>query len=115
MKNEYGIQLYSIRDLTSENLASALEIVADAGYKSVEFAGFFSHASDEVRLMLDKLNLSAIGSHIKWTELAPDKIYELMEYHEAIGCKNLIIPAFDNKEETLEKMIECINFAEPIL
>ena len=36
----YGLQLYSVRDLTKESLEEAIEKVAKFGYKNVEFAGF---------------------------------------------------------------------------
>ena len=38
---EYGIQMYSVRDITEKDLEGALYQVADLGYKFVEFAGFF--------------------------------------------------------------------------
>ena len=37
---KYGIQRYSVRDITKEDLDGALGKVAAMGYKSVEFAGF---------------------------------------------------------------------------
>ena len=115
MKNEYGVQLYSVRDVSSVNLDSALKVAANAGYKYVEFAGFFSHTADEVKLMLDKYGLKPAGAHIGWTSFAPENLDELIEYHSAIGNKNVVIPAFDCKEETLEKLISYVNQAEPKL
>ena len=38
---EYGIQMYSLRDITDKDLAGAFKAVADMGYKTVETAGFF--------------------------------------------------------------------------
>ena len=35
MKNKYGLQLYSIRDITKNDLASSLERVAALGYDFV--------------------------------------------------------------------------------
>ena len=51
---EYGIQLYSVRDLSSKSLDEALRQVAEIGYRFVEFAGFFDHTADEVAEMLHK-------------------------------------------------------------
>ena len=35
----YGIQMYSLRDITGADLDGALKAVAEMGYKTVEFAG----------------------------------------------------------------------------
>ena len=35
---DYGIQMYSLRDLAQVDLKAALKKVADIGYKTVEFA-----------------------------------------------------------------------------
>ena len=51
---EYGIQLYSVRDLTEKNLDDALRQVSALGYRFVEFAGFFGHSAEDVRAMLEK-------------------------------------------------------------
>ena len=46
---EYGLQLYSVRDITKENLKDALRQVAEMGYTYVEFAGFFGHGKKYFR------------------------------------------------------------------
>ena len=60
---EYGIQMYSLRDITDKDLDGALRAVAEMGYKTVEFAGFFGHSAEEVRAMLDKYGLVCSGNH----------------------------------------------------
>ena len=37
MKQNYGLQLYSIRDITDKDLGASLERVAALGYSFVEF------------------------------------------------------------------------------
>ena len=46
---EYGLQLYSVRDITQKGLQSAMQKVADLGYTSVEFAGFCGNSAPEDR------------------------------------------------------------------
>lgn len=36
---EYGIQMYSVRDVAQEDFQKALQTVAELGYRYVEFAG----------------------------------------------------------------------------
>ena len=43
---EYGLQLFSVRDLAEKNLDEALRQVSALGYKFVEFAGFFGHSAE---------------------------------------------------------------------
>ena len=40
---EYGIQMFSVRDIAEKDLHAALRKVAELGYRYVEFAGFFDH------------------------------------------------------------------------
>ena len=56
---EYGIQMYSVRDITEKNMDGALKALAEMGYKFVEFAGFFGIPADEIKAMLDKYGLNA--------------------------------------------------------
>lgn len=46
---EYGLQLYSVRDITASDLEGTLKQVAELGYKFVEFAGFFGHSAETVK------------------------------------------------------------------
>ena len=113
---EYGLQLYSVRDITKENLDLALGKVAALGYKYVEFAGFFGHTAEEVRAMLDKHGLKISGTHSPWTDLTPDKIFETVAYHKALGNPDYIVPWADlSTLEKIEEFAAVMNFAEPIL
>ena len=56
---KYGLQLFSVRDVTEKDLEGALKAVAEMGYSFVEFAGFFGHSAEEVKGWLDKYGLTA--------------------------------------------------------
>jgi sugar phosphate isomerase/epimerase len=91
---EYGIQMYSLRDITGKDLDGALAAVSKIGYKFVEFAGFFGHSAEDVRAMLDKYGLEVSGTHTGWQEVAYH--YEdTVRYHKTIGNKNIIVPGAD--------------------
>jgi sugar phosphate isomerase/epimerase len=59
-----GIQLYSVRDRASKDLAGTLEGLAKIGYAEVETAGYYGHAASEVRELLDRNHLKAPSAHI---------------------------------------------------
>src|SRR6187402_2971023 len=48
-----GLQLYTLRDMMKQSVPRTLEAVAEAGYKEVEFAGYFDRTSRQIRQLLD--------------------------------------------------------------
>ena len=90
----YGIQMYSLRDITGQDLEGALKAVAEMGYKTVEFAGFFGHSAEDIAAMLKKYGLTCSGTHSGIGELLND-FEGTMKYHQTIGNKHYIIPGHD--------------------
>ena len=108
-KRPYSIQLYSLRDTTSKDLAGTLEKVSALGYKAVEFAGFFGHSADEINEMLKKNNLIVSGTHSSYTDLL-NRYDETVAYHKAIGNSFYIIPGTDlSTQQKLDEFIENAN------
>ena len=56
--NKIGLQLYTLRKEMGKDFTGTLEKVAAAGYKEVEFAGYFDRKPQEVKATLDKLGLT---------------------------------------------------------
>lgn len=112
---DYGIQMYSVRDITEQDLSGALKKVAQIGYKMVEFAGFFGHSAEEVKAMLDKNGLAVSGTHSSLDDLVND-FEGTVKYHKAIENTNYIIPGapVQTKEE-LDDTIEKLNKYQPML
>ena len=116
MKIEYGIQMFSIRDLAQKDLETALKTVAELGYKYIEFAGFHGNAAEDVAAWLKKYDLIVSGTHTGWKELTPETLAETIAYHKIIGNDTIIIPGFDQSSlENLNAVIDTINYAQPIL
>lgn len=112
---QYGLQMYSVRDLTEKNLALALQKVAEIGYKRVEFAGFFGHSAEEVTAMLERYGLAVSGTHSSLDDLEKD-FEGTVKYHKAIGNKNYILPAAPaSTKEELDDTIAKINKYQPML
>lgn len=112
---EYGLQLYSIRDITGNDLEGALKQVAELGYKFVEFAGFFGHSAETVKGWLDKYGLKVSGTHTGLNELVND-LEGTIAYHKAIGNKNIIIPGHDLSDQAkIDDFVEKVNKIQPIL
>lgn len=88
---EYGLQLYSVRDITKDDFAGALKQVAEMGYKFVEPAGFFGHTAEEFNAMLKEYDLKLSGTHSSLKDL-DENFAETVKFHQVIGNKNYIIP-----------------------
>lgn len=110
---KYGIQMYSLRDITGQDLDGALKAVAEMGYKTVEFAGFFGHSAEDVAAMLKKYDLECAGTHSGIGDLLND-FEGTMKYHQTIGNKLYIIPGHDlSTAEKLDTFIAQCNELAP--
>lgn len=106
---EYGIQMYSVRDITEKNMDGALKALAEMGYKNVEFAGFFGIPAEEIAGMLEKYGLKVSGTHTGLNEIV-DHYEETLAYHKAIGNKRIIVPGHDlSTKEKLDDFIDKMN------
>ncbi len=109
----YGLQMYSLRDITGENMALALSETAKMGYEFVEFAGFGGHTAEEIKAMLTENGLTAAGTHTGLGSLDEDNIEATIEYHKAIGCDNIIVPGADlSTKENIDIFLDRMNYAE---
>ena len=112
---DYGIQMYSVRDITKDNMEGALKALAEMGYKNVEFAGFFGIPAETIKGWLDKYGLRASGTHTGWNLLADD-FEGTVAYHKAIGCNRIIVPGADlSTKEKLDAFIDFMNETQPKL
>jgi len=114
-----AVQLYSVRGDCKEDFDAALEQVAGMGFAGVEFAGYYGYAGrgTDLRKRLDALNLKAAGTHIGLNTLQGDALESTIEFHQAIGCRFLVVPmdgAFVDPEkskvlaETFNKVAETL-------
>ena len=67
-RDQISIQLYTLRDLLAKDVDGTLAQVAAAGYKDVEFAGFYGKTANEIRSLLDKHGLKTSSAHIPLTD-----------------------------------------------
>ena len=113
---EYGLQMYSVRDLTKTDMRSALQQVAAMGYSFVEFAGFMGNSTEDVKSWLDEFGLRVSSTHTPLAELEDDKLEETIAYHKAIGCTDIIIPyAKQETKEQIDALVERVNVLIPRL
>jgi sugar phosphate isomerase/epimerase len=92
-----AVQLYSVRDDCKRDFDAAIAAVAAMGITGVEFAGYHSYEgrAADLRRRLDALNLKAAGTHISMKALRGDALKATIDFHQAIGCRFLIVPGDD--------------------
>lgn len=105
----YGIQLYSVRDVAEQNLEEAVARMAALGYKQMEFADFFGRTAEQVNEMLRKNSVTLSGTHAAFDDLV-NAYDETVAFHKAIGNRHYIIPGYSLKnQEQLDRFVEQVN------
>lgn len=116
IRMKYGIQMYSVRDITKEDLKGALKTVAEQGYELIEFAGFFDNSAEDVKAWLDENGVVCSGTHSGADLLKPEVFDETVKFMKTIGNRNFIIPWADfSTREKADELIALINDVQPKL
>jgi sugar phosphate isomerase/epimerase len=89
-----GMQLYTVRDLMKTDFEGTLAKVAAVGYGEVEFAGYFDHAPNDERAILDKNKLSSPSEHVSY-EVVQNKWQETLDAAHVVGHKFIVCPSID--------------------
>lgn len=114
-----ALQLYSVRGDCAKDFDAALAAVAAMGFEGVEFAGYYAYEKDAPALAarLKALNLKAAGTHIRTSSLVGDALKAAIDFHQAIGCRFLIVPsdqAFTDPEKS-KALADTFNQAAAVL
>jgi sugar phosphate isomerase/epimerase len=94
--DQFGIQLYSVRDSIAKNPKGVLKQLADSGYKQIEsYEGpigiFWGMTNTDFKKYMDDLGMTIISSHCDINKDFEKKANEAA----AIGMKYLICPSVD--------------------
>ena len=111
----YGLQLYSVRDIASENFELMLDSVAKMGYSFVESAGFYNRSAEQVKKKLEENGITLCSTHTSF-KLICENLDEVIAYHKAIGCKDMVIPgAPTDTAADVDRLVDVINGTIPKL
>ncbi|MCM8535710.1 MAG: sugar phosphate isomerase/epimerase [Lentisphaeraceae bacterium] len=95
LRKDFGVsvQLWSVRDYMKKDFEGTLKKLSDMGMDGVEFAGYYHYSDkpEELKKLLDGLNLKSAATHIKTKDLLPENIEKTIAFHKAIDCKYLIV------------------------
>lgn len=109
MKTDIGLQLFSLRQKCEENLEDVLSALSCIGYDGVEFYSFYDIEAREMKKLLDKYNLKAMGTHTG-IEALTTGLDDLIRYCTAIGCQYVTLAYYnsDTRDGWL-KLCEILN------
>ena len=89
--NAVGLQLYTLRDIMKVSVPATLKLVADIGYKEMEFAGYFDHSAKDIKQLLDDNGLRAPSAHIM-LDVFDNNINQVLDDTQTVGHKYLVVP-----------------------
>jgi len=104
-----AIQLYSLRDVTPQDVPGTLRKVAAMGYAGVEFAGTYDLDGSALRALLDGCQLRCAGAHVGLNELEGDAFEKTVALNRLLGNDRLIVPGADLQD--LSRTIARLNAA----
>ena len=93
---EFGLQLYTVRDLLQADLIGILRKIRKIGYTWLEAADykdgqFYGMAPEELKKKLKSLGLKMVSSH---TSFSADKQKQAIEAHKKLGVEYIVFPGF---------------------
>ncbi len=87
-----GIQLYTVRNLSSKDFTGTLEKVAAIGYRHFEFAGYGGLNADQMATLLKRLKVTPCGTH-EGFENVKSNLAEVIAYNKKIGTPYIVVPS----------------------
>jgi len=104
-----GIQLYTIRDAMTADVAGTLKKVSDIGYKNLELAGyadgkFYGFAPAEFKKMVNDLGMDVLSSHaaVESTGITPETAKVMADAHAEVGIKYCVQPWVNDQDRTID-------------
>ena len=83
-----GIQLWTVREYTQDDVRDALQRVRDMGFREVELAGTYGMAPAAFRQLLDSLDLEPTAGHFSYEQFR-DSLDSVLDQAEALGLEYL--------------------------
>ena len=95
--NRIGLQLYTVRDQMQADLPGTLARVAAAGYKEVEFAGYFGRTPAQIRDLLAQNSLTSPSTHVP-IQMMRNEWQKTLDFARQVGHQWVVIPWLPDEE-----------------
>jgi sugar phosphate isomerase/epimerase len=85
-----GLELYTVRNEMAVDVDATLDKVAAAGYREVEFAGYFNHDLVKLRDKLNHVRLAAVACHVGMADVEA-KWDDTLKAAKMLGHKWIVV------------------------
>jgi len=99
--NKIALQLYTVR--SAGGLAARLGLAREAGYAWVESEALHGLAADEFVATLQASGLGLASMHVEMSELATQRLPEILQALRALDCHQLVMPWLDEGERPADR------------
>ncbi|HFI0678717.1 TPA: sugar phosphate isomerase/epimerase family protein [Streptococcus suis] len=96
-----AIQLFTLCEACQQDMKQTLERVKAIGFQGVELAGYGNLTVEEVRAILDALDLTVAGSHVPLTDLI-NRLDEVINEQKLLGNTRVVCPFILPEDRTHE-------------
>lgn len=86
-----GLQLYTLRSIVNNDFESVIRNVAEVGFKEVEMAGYHNLTPEQIRSLLDELNMTAPSTHMG-SDAFKNNLEQIIGEGQVLGHDYLICP-----------------------
>ncbi len=97
-----GVQLYTVRNLLSNDYEGTIRMVADAGFDEVETVWDPERNPDDIRALFDEVGLVAPATHASINDLQ-DRLSDIIDAAKRIGHSYIVCPWLAADQRTIEK------------
>lgn len=104
-KQAIGVQLYTLRTLMEQDVQATLAKVGEAGYKEVEFAGYFDKPLSDIAMWLKDSGLTAPSTHINTYNLE-NNFDAALEAANRLGHKHMFLNWLAPEDRTVDRYKE---------
>lgn len=110
-----GVALYTVRELMAKNVESTLNLIAEIGYKEVEFSGYFDHSPMQIKEILNRTGLVSPAMHPGAMDVRGEALKKTIANTLEIGHKYVALAAIVPEErktiDDYKKHAELFNIA----
>lgn len=96
-----AVQLYTLRDLTAQDMAGTLAKVAELGYEGVEFAGYGNLDILEAHRAVTGAGLKVVGNHTGFDALRND-FNKVIDDNLLLNNKYIVCPSLPGEQRSKE-------------
>ncbi len=87
-----AMQMFTLRDLTKEDYAGTVKKVAEMGYPAIQVSGFGNSTPEDIRKMLDDLELGSAGTHLGYA-MFRDEFEKVVEITKTLRAGFAVVPS----------------------